>query len=137
MEIRPSIDDASARHAAAGAGNPASRMIGFMGVQANSRAAAHTAAGRDAQLREMSREFEGLLIGVLMSSMRETIQDDPMFGGGSAEKTFQSMADAETSRNMAQRGGFGIADSLYRQLAQQQHAAELKAKLAASEGGAS
>jgi Rod binding domain-containing protein len=116
--LQPAVNPAAQSNAAGGAsGHPAS-VLGLMGMQTRLNAAG-TPEDKRKQLHEAAKEFEAVFINMLMEGMRQTVPDDPMLGGGFAGKTFQSMADVETSRSMAQRGGFGIADAVYRQLERQ------------------
>ena len=67
-------------------------------------------------LRKASEEFESLLIYQVIREMRKTINKNPLFHGGRAEEMFESFLDLETSRQIAQTGGFGLGKMLYDQL---------------------
>ena len=44
------------------------------------------------------------------------IKTDGLFGGGHGEEVFRSMMLQEYGKSVAQRGGFGIADAVQRQI---------------------
>jgi Rod binding domain-containing protein len=67
-------------------------------------------------LKKATQEFESLLIYQVLREMRKTVSKNPMFHGGRAEDMFESFLDMETSRQIAQTGGFGLAQMLYDQL---------------------
>ena len=69
-----------------------------------------------ANLHKATQQFEGVFLQMVMSSMRETVPKDSMFGGGTAEETFQSMLDDEYSQQMSKTGGFGLAAQLEHQM---------------------
>ena len=73
-------------------------------------------ADDDQKLMEAAREFESLFIGELWKSMRNTVPESEFLGRGNAEKIYQSMLDQEYARIGSQRGGFGLAEQLVRQL---------------------
>jgi flagellar protein FlgJ len=47
------------------------------------------------------RDFQGLMVGMMLSSMRSTIQKNDGFNGGQGEEIFQDMLDQEYSKKMA------------------------------------
>lgn len=81
-----------------------------------------TAVGKDgrevkeAQLREVSEDFESLLIDQMLSAMRKTLSKEKLYGGGLAEDIFQGMLDEEYSKLMARSESFGLAEKIYDQL---------------------
>lgn len=82
-------------------------------------AAAGRAARTDAELRKACEELESVFLQELLKEMRKTVPKDDLFGGGRGEDVFQSMFDQEIAKKMAERGGIGLAEVLYRQLSQQ------------------
>jgi len=70
-------------------------------------------AGRPAGLREAARQLEAGFIAEMLKAgglgeAREA------FGGGAGEEQFASFLRDELARALAARGGFGLADQLYR-----------------------
>jgi Rod binding domain-containing protein len=69
------------------------------------------------RLREACSEFEALFINLLLKEMRATVGKSGLMDGGQAEEVYTGMMDTEMARDLAAKGGFGLADILYRQLA--------------------
>lgn len=66
-------------------------------------------------------EFEGVTIGELLQPMFDTIDtSEGMFGGGAAESQFRSLQVLEMGKQIANSGGIGIADSVYKQMLKMQ-----------------
>ena len=76
----------------------------------------------DAKLRRAANEFETQFLSQMLTPMFETVETDPMFGGGHGEEMFRSLLVNEYGKQMSARGGFGIADSVYRELLRAQEA---------------
>ncbi|HYH39705.1 MAG TPA: rod-binding protein [Azospirillum sp.] len=76
----------------------------------------------DSKLRKAANEFETQFLSQMLAPMFETIETDPMFGGGHGEEMFRSLLVNEYGKQMSTRGGFGIADSVYRELLRAQEA---------------
>jgi peptidoglycan hydrolase FlgJ len=74
-----------------------------------------------AKLHEAATKFEGVFLQMVMSSMRDTVPKDSIFGKDSAgaQETWQGMLDDEYSQAMAKGGGIGLAKQLEEQLAPQ------------------
>lgn len=68
------------------------------------------------RLREACSEFEALFINLLLKEMRATVGKSGLMDGGQAEEVYTGMMDTEMARDLAAKGGFGLADILYRQL---------------------
>jgi flagellar protein FlgJ len=70
-----------------------------------------------ANLHKAATQFEGVFLQMVMSSMRDTVPQDTLFGkDSSSEQTWQGMLDNEYSQQMAKSGGVGLAEQLERQL---------------------
>jgi len=54
------------------------------------------------------RDFQGLMVGMMLSSMRSTIQKNEGFNGGQGEEIFQDMLDQEYSKKMASTNMFNM-----------------------------
>ncbi|WP_246285287.1 rod-binding protein [Nguyenibacter vanlangensis] len=74
-------------------------------------------AGKAAQARNAAVAFEAVTIGELLKPMFDTVDmTDNRFGGGPAEKQFRALQVQEMGKQIADSGGIGIADSVYRQM---------------------
>ncbi|GAA4491381.1 rod-binding protein [Gluconacetobacter tumulicola] len=77
------------------------------------------------QARKAAVSFESVTIGELLQPMFDTVDtSDGMFGGGAAEKQFRSLQVLELGKQIANNGGIGIADSVYRQILAMQEQAQ-------------
>ena len=68
------------------------------------------------RLRAACSEFEALFINLLLKELRATVGKSGLMDGGRAEEVYTGMMDTELARDLAARGGIGLADILYRQL---------------------
>ncbi|MGA8242430.1 MAG: rod-binding protein [Desulfobacterales bacterium] len=81
-----------------------------------------TAAGHRAndenngRLQEACSEFEALFINLLLKELRATVGKSGLMDGGRAEEVYTGMMDTEMARDLAAKGGIGLAAILYRQL---------------------
>lgn len=73
------------------------------------------APSQERKLRDAAREMEATFISEMLKHARlgETPKD---FGGGSGEDQFASFLRQEQARAMAQRGGVGLAETLFQAL---------------------
>ncbi|ACI53158.1 putative chemotactic signal-response protein CheL [Gluconacetobacter diazotrophicus PA1 5] len=77
------------------------------------------------QAHKAAVEFEGLTIGELIQPMFDTVDTtNDMFGGGAAESQFRSLQVSEMGKKIANSGGIGLADSVYRQMLAMQEKAQ-------------
>ncbi len=60
---------------------------------------------RRKELKKISQDFEALFTGMMLKSMRETVPEDKLTGGGKAEETYRYMLDQEYAAAAAKRGG--------------------------------
>jgi Rod binding domain-containing protein len=72
--------------------------------------------GGAARLAEVCAEFESLFIHQLLKEMRATIPKGGLLEGGNAEEVYTALLDAELARNLARRGGIGLAELTRREL---------------------
>jgi flagellar protein FlgJ len=63
---------------------------------------------------EAAREFEGYLLRILLDEMRKTVKAGGLFDGR-ATQGYQAMLDDALTRQMAQRGGLGLANQMLAQ----------------------
>jgi flagellar protein FlgJ len=57
------------------------------------------------QLKKISQDFEAMFTGMMLKSMRETVAEDKVTGGGKAEETYRYMLDQEYAAAASKRGG--------------------------------
>ena len=62
-----------------------------------------------AKINEAAQEFEAVFLNEMLKPMFENLKPDPMFGGGKGEEIFQGFMVTEYGKQMAARGGIGIA----------------------------
>lgn len=65
---------------------------------------------------QASEEFEAIFLSQMLAPMFETIEEDPMFGGGPGESMYRSLLVEEYGNILAQTGGIGLADHLQQEL---------------------
>ncbi|MFT8419489.1 MAG: rod-binding protein [Acetobacter sp.] len=77
------------------------------------------------KIRKAAIEFEGVTIGEMLQPMFDTVDtSNGLFGGGAAESQFRSMQVLEMGKQIANNGGIGLADSVYRQMLAMQEQAQ-------------
>lgn len=67
------------------------------------------------KLREATQQFEGLFLNQMMEAMRRTAPKGGILSANSGEQMFRQMFDQEIAQRMAQSGGVGIGEMLYKQ----------------------
>ena len=72
------------------------------------------------QAKKVSQDFEGLFVGMMLKSMRSTVKEDKMTGGGHGEETFRSMLDREYATAAVKRGGIGLAKQIEKEIVRQE-----------------
>ncbi len=78
------------------------------------------AASDDKKLKTVCKDMESVFLNMMLTTMRATVPKDSLLGDSNEDDIMKSMLDSEMSKNMAQAGGVGLADLLYRQLSPQQ-----------------
>lgn len=68
------------------------------------------------KLKSAAKEFESTFVSQMVGMMFQGVETDETFGGGHGEDMFKSMLTNEYGKQMTNRGGFGLADSVYREL---------------------
>ena len=71
------------------------------------------------ELKEACQGFEAMFLDIMYREMKKTVPKDKLFGHSNAIEIFEEMRDTEIMKNMAARGGIGIADLMYQQLSPQ------------------
>ena len=70
----------------------------------------------DAKLKTACQEMEAVFLNMMLTKMRASVPKTNLMGDNSQEEMMQSLLDTELTKNMAQAGGMGLANMLYRQL---------------------
>ncbi len=79
------------------------------------------AKGTDlAATRKAAQDFEAVFLSQMFGQMFQGVATDTMFGGGAAEEMFRPLLIDEYGKQLAKRGGVGIADAVMRSLITQQ-----------------
>ena len=86
---------------------------------------------KDKELKEACKGFEAMFLSMMYKEMRATVPEDKLFGESNGQKIFQDMRDSELMKNVADSGGVGLADMMYRQLSPQVKAQEKAAEMGA------
>lgn len=68
-----------------------------------------------AKLDAAAKDFEAVFASQMLSHMFTDLDVDPWFGGGQAEEVYRSLLVDEYGKQVAERGGLGIADSIRKQ----------------------
>lgn len=81
------------------------------------------ASGNEARMREAARRFEAQMLGQMLQPMFATADlSKSRFGGGAGEAQWQPMLIDAFAQAASRRGGFGIADAVYREMLRVQSA---------------
>ena len=80
------------------------------------------ATGNAAKAAKSAKDFEGVFISQFLGSMFSGISTDGPTGGGEGEEMFRSLMIDQYGKSMEQRGGFGLASAVQRQLLKHQEA---------------
>jgi len=72
------------------------------------------------EIHKVSQDFEALFAGMMMKSMRATVGQDKLTGGGHGEEVFRSMLDQEYAAAAAKRSSLGLAPMIEKDIIRQQ-----------------
>jgi flagellar protein FlgJ len=89
-------------------------------LQRQGVAAAGLSEKQRQQAKKISQDFEGLFIGMMVTAMHDTVEQDKLTGGGHGEEVFRSLLDQEYVAQAVKRGGFGLAKLIEREIIQQE-----------------
>lgn len=85
------------------------------------------AVGKDSErLKQACEDFESIFVDFMLKQMRQTVPQNDLFGGGSAEQLYTSMMDSELAKSISHQRGLGLADQMYRQMMTKMDGKELK-----------
>lgn len=74
------------------------------------------------KMRKSAEDFEAFFISQMYQHMFSGIEPDTTFGGGNAEKVWQSMLVDEYGKMTVKTGGIGIADAVMKFMLKAQEA---------------
>lgn len=80
--------------------------------KSNSSIADAATTQKNAEIRQLSEEFEALFLGMVLKSMRDSVQKSGLIDGGNAENIYRSMLDDEYAKQMATQHHTGLADKI-------------------------
>ena len=77
------------------------------------------AIDKNSELYKVSQDFDAIFIKQMLDAMRKTIhkEDDLLGNGGISQDVYEDMLYDEYAKKMSQTAQFGLADSVYRELA--------------------
>lgn len=102
-------------------------ISGAMSLAQSAPLAAPAKSANYQTAHKAASEFEGVFIGQFIGQMFEGISTDGPFGGGQGEEMFRSMMIDQYGKQIAGRGGFGLADAITKALLIHQEAASAPA----------
>ena len=70
----------------------------------------------DAELKDACRQFEELMLGILYKSMKTTIVRSDLTPKDPGREIYEQWQDDALMKKISERGSFGLADMMYRQL---------------------
>lgn len=76
------------------------------------------------QIKQAAQDFESFFLAQMFQPMFETVGTDPLFGGGPGEEVWKSMMVDQMAKQVAAKGGLGIADDVMKVMIQAQEAAQ-------------
>lgn len=72
---------------------------------------------KTSELYKASVDFEALFVRQMLEVMRKTVhREDDLLNGGLTQDVFEGMLYDQYARKMAETAGFGLADTIYRQV---------------------
>ncbi len=72
------------------------------------------------QIHKVSQDFEALFVGMMVKSMRTTVGNDKLTGGGHGEEVYRSMLDQEYATAAAKRNSLGLAPMIEKDIIRQE-----------------
>ena len=68
------------------------------------------------QLRKTAQEFEASFLSQMLKPMFANLGAEKPFGGGTSEDMWRSLQVDEYGKAIAQNGGIGLADNVFREM---------------------
>jgi Rod binding domain-containing protein len=76
------------------------------------------------QLKKACADFESIFIAKVLSSMRNSLDETSLFGNGFGSDIYSGLFEAKLSEKIAEGGGIGIGQVLFKTLAEKLNASE-------------
>jgi flagellar protein FlgJ len=74
-------------------------------------------ADEEKKLKKACQDFEGIMINMMLKSMRQTLPGSDIFGNSMGKEIYRSMYDQELSEKIAKgENNLGLGEALYRDL---------------------
>lgn len=70
--------------------------------------------------KDTAQKFEGQFLSFMFQQMFEGVKADGPFGGGHGEEMFRSLMTEAMGKQMAKKGGIGLADTIQREMLKMQ-----------------
>lgn len=68
------------------------------------------------QLQKACTDFEGLVLNQMLTLMRKNVPKSGLLDDSKSHDMYQSLRDQQLAAKMAESGGIGLADIMYKQL---------------------
>jgi Rod binding domain-containing protein len=68
------------------------------------------------KLQRATKEFESLLVGYMLKSMRSSLKTSDMFGDSYGGDVLDGLFDGEMAKHVSQNSSLGLAETLYRKM---------------------
>ncbi|NBT75621.1 MAG: hypothetical protein EBQ76_06890 [Betaproteobacteria bacterium] len=107
----------------------------FAGLAELKAKGSRTDASQDkAAVRKAAEQFEAIFLQMMLKTMREASasNEEGDLMGSNATKTYEGLFDQEVARQMAKRGGLGLADTMVKAIERNQSGAPSSAEMLAS-----
>lgn len=83
----------------------------------------HPSSKDGKKLKQAAQDFEAVFVQQMLEQMDKTVdRENSMLGGGSSEQYWRSMLNEQIAKSMCSGpggSGFGLAENIYKQMAQQ------------------
>ena len=70
--------------------------------------------------KDAAEKFEGQFLSFMLQQMFEGVKAEEPFGGGHGEEMFRSLMTDAMGKQMAKKGGIGLADTIQREILKMQ-----------------
>jgi len=70
--------------------------------------------------KDAAEKFEGQFLSFMLQQMFEGVKAEEPFGGGHGEEMFRSLMTEAMGKQMAKKGGIGLADTVQREILKMQ-----------------
>jgi len=89
------------------------------------------------QIKDAADDFEAMFVSEMLSNMSDTVETDPLFGGGEAEETWKGMMNQEIGKEVVKSGGIGLSKDIMTKMIEMQSTADAANGVSAPDTAAS